>query len=84
MNSKPDIPVFPIAALTIGPVPALGLIIIRPDFLSHQGQKPEEATLGRSYALTPVQALDLIQRTQKALDHLSKTPSQVPPGQSKH
>ena len=74
MTVKDDIPLFPVAEITIGPVVSLGLIVIRPDFLSHLSQQPEEATHGRSYALTPVQALFLVQKILSALDVLEKSP----------
>ena len=66
-----DIPVFPVAAMTIAPVPRMGMIIIRPDFLSNLTQPPQEAQTGRTYALTPVQAQYVVEQIQRALATLA-------------
>lgn len=62
-----EIPLFPVAKLTVGPVPRMGLVVIRPDFLTTLMQRPEEAQQGRTYALTPVQARYLAEQIQKSL-----------------
>ena len=62
-----NIPVFPVATITIGPVAALKMVIIRLDFLSHMTQQPSEAQPGRKYALTATQCRHVILQTQKAL-----------------
>lgn len=62
-----EIPLFPVAQLTVGPVPRMGLVVIRPDFLTTLMQQPEEAQQGRTYALTPVQAHYLVDQIQRAL-----------------
>lgn len=66
-----DTPIFPVAAITIGPVPRMGLIVIRPDFLSNLTQRPEESQTGRTYALTPLQAQYVVEQIQQALVTLS-------------
>lgn len=62
-----EIPLFPVAVLTVGPIPRMGGIIMRPDFLTHHMQPPEECQTGRTYVLSPVQAQYLIERLQQAL-----------------
>lgn len=69
-----EIKLFRVATLTIGPVQALGLVVIRPDFLTHPMESPEQARTGRTYVLTPVQARDLVQRTLQALATLENGP----------
>jgi len=82
-SSKVEITLFPVAQLTVGPVPRLGLIVIRPDYLTHQMQGPEEYHHGRTYALTPEQARYLAEKTLQALAMLE---SAAPPdgGASRH
>lgn len=68
---KPDdIPLFPVVSLTVATVPTMRLVIIRPDFLSHPLQSVDEATPGRTYALTDHQAETLVQQIQSALAKL--------------
>lgn len=62
-----ETPLFPVAAITVGPVAAYGIITIRLDFLTHLTQRPEEAQTGRHYALTPDQARYLAERISSAL-----------------
>lgn len=76
-----NIPLFPVAELTVGPVPAYGIVVIRPDFLTHMTQRPEQAQQGRTYALTPTQARFLVSRLQKALATLENVAPQAPPDQ---
>ena len=69
-----EIPLFPVAGLTVGPVHAHGIVVIRPDFLSNLTQRPEEAHQGRTYALTPPQARYVVEQIQKALAALESGP----------
>lgn len=72
MKQTDETPIFPVAPLTVGPIPRLDIIVIRPDFLTHMTQTPEEAQQGRTYALTPKQGQELIQQIQRAL-HVLET-----------
>ena len=71
-----DIPLFPVAAITVGPVPSHGLVTIRLDFLTNAMQKPEEAQAGRHYALTPAQAQYVVEKMSSALRTLETSASQ--------
>lgn len=75
-----NIPLFPVATISAGPVLQHRLVTIRFDFLTNLMQSPSEAMPGRHYALSPVQALYLQEQIQRALDLLEKTPEQAPPG----
>ena len=81
MKSKEEIPVFPVTQLVVGPVPRMGFIVMRPDFLSNMLQPAEQAQMGRTYALTPVQARSLIEQIQKALAQLESASHPGGPGQ---
>lgn len=70
-----EIPIFPVTELTVGPVPRMGLIMIRPDYLTHPMQAIEQSQIGRTYALTPSQAHVLVQQIQKALAQLESAPT---------
>ena len=67
LMTQDNIPLFPVAQLTVGPVPRLGIIVIRPDFLTTLMDQPKDAQTGRTYALTPVQARYLAEQIQQAL-----------------
>ena len=69
-----DIPVFPVATITAGPIPAYGFVTVKFDFLTNTMQSPSEANPGRHYALMPAQAEYLIAQLQKALIHLESAP----------
>lgn len=69
-----EIPLFPVAQLTIAKVPRLGVVIIRPDFLTHMTQQPGQSQPGRTYALTPVQARYLAEQILAALAKLESGP----------
>ncbi|WP_161800438.1 MULTISPECIES: bssS family protein [Achromobacter] len=75
-----NIPLFPVASWTAGPVPQLGLAVIKFDFLTNPMQRPEEANPGRHYALTPAQLRDLIEQMQSALQKLESGAPQGQPG----
>ncbi|WP_175133466.1 bssS family protein [Achromobacter xylosoxidans] len=77
-----NIPLFPVANWTAGPVPQLGLAVIKFDFLTNPMQRPEEANPGRHYALTPAQLRDLIEQMQSALRTLETSATPAPPGQT--
>jgi len=62
-----DIPVFPVAKITIGPVPRLGFIVFRPDFLATLMDEPSQAQHGRTYALTALQARYVVEQIQMSL-----------------
>ena len=77
-----DIKIFPVANWRVGPIPSMGIITICPSFLTHSMQGPEEANPGRYYALTPIQARDLIADLQKALAQIPA--ASTPPGGPRH
>lgn len=74
--NKDDIPVFPVASISVGPLMSHGAITIRLDFLTHPLQAPEDANAGRHYALTPPQARALIEQIGRALAKLESGPPQ--------
>ena len=67
-----NIPVFPVAAITTQTIPAYDAITICLDFLSNSTQELSKPNPGRTYLLTPVQALTLVQQIQTALQKLEK------------
>lgn len=60
-------PLFPVANIVSGPLVTMGIVLIRFDFLAHAMQRPEAASPGRNYVLTPVQAHYLMQQISAAL-----------------
>ena len=78
--SESNLPLFPVSGWEIGPVPRLGLLIVRFEFLSHSLQKLTEADPGRRYALQPEQARKLITALQDSLRQLDNTVPGAPPG----
>lgn len=83
MSNNEEIPIFPVARWDFGPVPSLGLITIRPHFLSGPMQAMEQAQASRFYALTKSQARELIEDLQKALQKL-ETHGESAAGHQKH
>lgn len=77
MNQE-QIPLFPVAAWSIGPVPSLGLITIKFDFLTNLIQDANKPNQGRHYALTSSQAQELIQKIQSALHVIETAEYQTP------
>jgi hypothetical protein len=75
-----EIPLFPVAAMTVGPVPRMEIVVIRFDFLTGPMQPPEQANPGRHYAMTPQQARELAQRIADSLRQLENAGPAVPPG----
>lgn len=75
-----DIPLFPVAGWTVGPIPRLGLATIKFDFLTNTLQSPDQANEGRHYALTPLQLRELIEKMQLALLALERVGEQAPEG----
>lgn len=75
-----ETPIFPVASITTGIVPAYGVVLMKLDYLANSMQSPEEANPGRNYALTPVQAQTLVQQIQSALQKLESAGFQPPPG----
>lgn len=75
-----QIPLFPVAAWTVGPVPKLGYAVIKFDFLTNALQSPAQANPGRHYALQPAQVRELIERLQSALQVLESTGEATSPG----
>ncbi|NYT36645.1 hypothetical protein [Allopusillimonas soli] len=67
------IPIFPVTAWTVGPVPRLGFAVMKFDFIASPKQKIEEASEGPNFALTATQLRDLIQQMREALDVLEST-----------
>ena len=72
--TQEDIPLFPVTNLTVGPIPRLGIVMLRPDFLTNYMQKPADAEFGRSYAMTPVQVRGLVELLESALLKLEAAP----------
>lgn len=67
-----NIPIFPVSGWDAGPVPSMGIMVIRFHFLAHPLQKLEEADPGRNYALTPPQLRELRDAIDRALVKLEK------------
>lgn len=78
--TQEQIPLFPVAAWSIGPVPSLGLVTIKFDFLTNLMQDSNTPNPGRHYALTPAQAQELVTKIQSALHVLENTSPQAPLG----
>jgi hypothetical protein len=74
--AQPGDPIYPVTAMSSGPIPDLGVILVQFDFLSNPQQKLAEAMPGPNYALTPRQVRDLIEELQK---HLRTLGSAKPP-----
>lgn len=72
IENNPDA-LYPVAAMTIGAMPAYGVILVRPDFLTHMSQDADKPNLGRNYALTSEQARHLAQKILEAADQLDKS-----------
>ena len=73
-----ETPIFPIASWEAGAVPALGVFIFRPHFLSSPMQPVEQAKPSRHYALTAAQLRALILEMQKALPKLESGAAPAP------
>lgn len=77
-----DIPVFPVTGYTIGPIPSMGIVVIRFPFLASPMQEIDKADPGRTYALTPVQAREVRDSIDRALAILDRSEPQAGPDQS--
>lgn len=77
-----DIPLFPVAAWTVGPIPRLGVATIKFDFLTNPLQRPDQANEGRYYALGAAQRRELIEKMQSALHALESSDQQGLEGQT--
>lgn len=78
-----EIPLYPVSGWEIAPIPAYGALFIRPAFLSHPTQKPEEADPGRRYLLTAAQARELRDAIDRTL-HLLESGAPQGTGLPKH
>jgi hypothetical protein len=70
----------PVATITSGPLPSVGAVLIRFDFLTHPLQDPEQAHPGRNYVLMPTQARYLMERIASALATLESAGPQAETG----
>ena len=77
-----DIPCFPITGYTIGPIPSMGIVLVRFPFLASPMQALEQADPGRNYALTPVQAREVRDAIDRALAKLDSSESPPDPDQT--
>lgn len=76
-----ELVLFPVTGWEIAAIPAHGLLFIRPAFLTHPLQKPDEADPGRRYLLTTDQARqmrDAIDRILHQLESGGPQGSRVP------
>ena len=73
--SDDDLPVFPIASWTHGPLPSMGVILFQPHYLVSPMQPIEQAAEGKRFVLTPEQARVLIEDLKKALNVLETSAS---------
>jgi hypothetical protein len=65
----------PVLAITSGPLPDAGVVLVRFDFLAHAGKPAlEEVQSGNNFVLTPVQARHLMERLQRSLSRLETEP----------
>ena len=60
----------PVLTITSGPLPDVGVVLIRFDFAAHAQAARELAHPGPNYVLTPVQACHLVERIQTPLSRL--------------
>ena len=74
-------PLFPVAAMTTGPLPKAGVFFIRFDFLTNSMQDINSPNQGRNYALTALQARELAQKILSGLEILENSQSQGTPDQ---
>ncbi len=77
-TKKENIPIFPIAEWKIKAIAQHGIVVFRPDFLTHPMQSLDEVQTGRFYGLTPAQCRALINDISKALDELETSSFEVP------
>jgi BssS protein family len=64
-------PLSPVLTITSGPLPDVGVVLVRFDFVDHaHAPALGQAHAGRNYVLTPVQARHLVERLQKSLTRL--------------
>lgn len=80
MSNEENIPLFPVAAWTVGPVVAYDIVTIKMDFLTNPLQHPNEANPGLRYALTRAQALELAQKILESVHFLETAEPQGAPG----
>lgn len=78
-----DIPLFPITGSEVGTIREAGVLILRLPFLSHAMQGLDQATMDRTYAMTPNQARSLVQQILSRLAILESSPPTSPEG-SRH
>lgn len=75
-----NIPLFPVAGWTAGPVKALELVTFKLRYLTNPMQRIGEANESQMFALSPAQALELADVLQKAVRILQNTEFQAAPG----
>ncbi len=65
----------PVLTITSGPLPDVGVVLVRFDFLANAGKPAlEEVHAGQNFVLTPVQARHLVERLQRSLTRLETEP----------
>ncbi|AZY52217.1 bssS family protein [Bordetella avium] len=79
MNEN-EIPLFPVAAWEVGPLPTIGLAAIKFDFLTNPSQPLQEANPGRHYVLTPIELRALIRKLEETLHVLETSEPTAPQG----
>jgi biofilm regulator BssS len=75
-----EIPLFPIAGWSIGPIPAHNAVVLKFDFLTHSMQALDHANESRHYLLTPQQAQIVAEKILSALRQLENGAPQSPLG----
>ena len=73
----PDTPLFPVKTFTTAAVPAMNIVIIRPDYPQAGDLPTGPAHKGRTYALTPPQVLWLVETLLRELEELKMPPTYV-------
>jgi hypothetical protein len=80
MSDQAEIPLFPVASWTVGPILAFNAVTMKFDFLTNLMQPVGEATTGRHYVFTEAQARELVEKLQSALRVLESAAPSAPPG----
>lgn len=78
--SEDDFLLFPVANITVEPVLAMQLVIMKLDFLTHSMQSENLPNPGRRYVLSENQVRELISMLQTQLHHLKTAAFQPAPG----
>lgn len=75
-----EVPLLPISKAEIGPVLAMGIVIVQFEFLTHASQSPEQANEGPRYALTLDQARFVAEQILRSIATLESAGTPTGPG----